>query len=100
MDDHLRPRRPEGLRDPIGIKRISHHWHSAQLGQHRLLGSVTVMPSTGRHANRERARQKSWPADDRASHRPSGATGLAVPRQAGARHIEASRSVVSTEKEI
>ena len=37
MDDHIRLRPSHGLRDLVGIKRIRHHRHSAQLVEHRLL---------------------------------------------------------------
>jgi hypothetical protein len=37
MDDHVRPRPRDGLRDLIGIKRIRDHRHSAELAEHRLL---------------------------------------------------------------
>jgi hypothetical protein len=37
VDDHVRPRTPDGLRDLIGIKRVGDDRHSAKLVEHRLL---------------------------------------------------------------
>jgi hypothetical protein len=44
MDDHIRSRPAHGLRDLIGIKRISDHRHRAQLVKRRSLGLAPRHP--------------------------------------------------------
>ena len=45
MHDHLRVRPAHRLGDLIGIERISHDRHRAELGQHARLDSLLVIPT-------------------------------------------------------